>query len=115
MGIIIILEFIQQIFTQHLLSPSVYIPGIQRRVTRSVLMGTKAPSIGRRLLVPDRHLPLLHKVVGGLNGTHPGDVGTGKDLIGHQGKSVWIIACGSEDHIERLAKGTCLFSSGDES
>lgn len=58
------------------------------------------------LLRPYRHLPLLHKVVGVLNSTHPGDVGAGKDLIGHKGKSVWITACGSEDHVERLAKGS---------
>lgn len=49
---------------------------------------------------------VLHKVVGGLNSTSPGDVGAGEDLIDHQGKSIWVTACRSEDYVERLVKGS---------
>ena len=43
--------------------------------------------------------------MGGLNSTSPGDAGAGEDLIDHQGKSIWVTACRSEDYVERLVKG----------
>lgn len=44
--------------------------------------------------------------MGGLNSTTPGDAGAGEDLIDHQGKSIWVTACRSEDYVERLVKGS---------
>lgn len=67
-----------------------------------MLIDTKAPKT--RISRPDTYLSFT-RAVGGLNSSCPGDVGAGKDLIDHQGKSVWITVCGSKDHIERLAKG----------
>lgn len=73
-------------------------------------MGTKKKKVPARVTVqelgPDWSLPSLHKMIGGLSHC-VGEIGTGKNLISHQGKSARVTVGGLEDHIKGHAHRSC--------